>query len=193
MTDTTVIGSATDINQPGDGPPSSADQAKGTATTVAQTTANETKAVVGEAKEAARDLVGDARTQLRGQADDQAQRLAGTLRSFSNQLSSMSRAPDAGGTAAEMARQAADRTRQFAQRIELGGIDGAMNDAKRFARTRPGTFLLGALGAGFVVGRVIKNVDTHAVATAAKPTSDASPGDEGAGRPSAALASWEDR
>jgi hypothetical protein len=174
MADTTVIGSATETNPPDGGPPSSVDQAKETAKAVAQTTAGEAKSVVGEAKESARDLVGDARTQLRSQADDQAQRLAGTLRSFSSELSAMSQAPQAQGTAAEMARQAADHTQQLAQRLEQGGVDRAVADAKRFARTRPGTFLLGAMGAGFVVGRLIKNADTQALASAAKPTSDES-------------------
>jgi hypothetical protein len=170
MTDTTVLGSST--GSTGADSASSVEQAKDAATTIAGSTATEARAVVDEAKGAARDLVGDARSQLRTQAGDQAQRLAETLRTFGDQLSSMGRGPQAQGTAAEVARQAGDHTRHMAQRIEQGGLDGVLADAKRLARNRPGTFLLGAVGAGFVVGRVLKNADTHAIASAAKPSGD---------------------
>jgi vacuolar-type H+-ATPase subunit H len=177
MTNTNVTGTAPGAG-PQQGSTSSVEQAKDTTKAVAHAATNETRAVVGEAKASARNLVGDARTQLRGQADDQAQRLAGTLRTFGEQLSSMASSPQAEGTAAEMARQAADRTQHFAQRLEFGGVDGVMEDAKRLARTRPGTFLLGALGAGFLVGRIVKNVDTHALTQAAKPDSDSQDGQQ---------------
>jgi hypothetical protein len=168
MTDTT-LGSGPTGSSSASGA-SSVDQAKDAARSAAGTTASEARAVVDEAKESARDLVGDARTQLRAQAGDQAQRLAETLRTFGEQLSSMGRAPQAQGTAAELARQAGQRTQHVARRLESGGLDTVMDDAKRFARNRPGTFLLGALGAGVVVGRLLKNADTGALASAAKPS-----------------------
>ena len=167
MAEMTAVGGST--GTPSDSGDSPAERAKDAARSVAGTTASEARAVVGEAKDSARDLIGDARSQLREQAGDQAQRLAGTLRTFGEQLSSMAQGPHAQGTAADLARQAGDRTQQVAHRIETGGLDAVVGDAKRLARNRPGAFLLGALGAGFVVGRVLKNVDTHAVAAAAKP------------------------
>jgi hypothetical protein len=167
--------------------PSSVEVAKEATKAVAQSTADETKVVVAEAKENARDLVADARGQLRAQADEQASRLAGALHGLGAQLSSMSRADDASGAAMEMARQAAQRSEQIASRIEQGGLDEVMDDAKRFARNRPVLFLLSAIGAGFVVGRIIKNSDTTAITAAAKPDpaigSDASASSDG--RPNA--------
>jgi cell division septum initiation protein DivIVA len=151
--------------------PSAVDSAKESVKTVAQTSAEETKAVVEEAKEHARDLVGDAREQVRNQADDQSRRLASTLRDLSAQFTSMSSQGASSGTAVALARQAAQRTDQLATRLETGGIGGVMDDLRRLGRNRPGAFLLGAAGAGFVIGRVVKNADTKALASAAKPTS----------------------
>lgn len=45
---------------------------------------------------------------------------------------------------------------------------GVVQDAKVQARRRPGMFLLGALGAGLVVGRLVKAADTHGIVDAAK-------------------------
>jgi hypothetical protein len=178
MADTTLIGTPTG-NPSADGA-SAVEQTKDAARSVAGTTASEARAVVDEAKDSARDLVGDARSQLREQASDQAQRLAVTLKTFGEQMSSMAQGPQAQGTPADLARQAGERTQQVAQRIEQGGLDAVVGDAKRFARNRPGAFLLGALGAGFLVGRVLKNADTPALASAAK-SSTGDGGDNGAG------------
>jgi len=83
----------------------------------------------------------------------------------------------------EVAKEAAQRSERIASRIEQGGLDEVMDDAKRFARNRPGLFLLSAIGAGFAVGRIIKNSDTTAITAAAKPDpalgSDASASSDG--------------
>jgi hypothetical protein len=70
--------------------------------------------------------------------------------------------------------QLADTVSGAASRIGDGGYQGAIDDVKRFARNRPGMFLLGALGAGFVVGRMVKSVDTGSLLQAAKPDDSAS-------------------
>ena len=69
---------------------------------------------------------------------------------------------------ASLTSQLADTVSNAASRIGDGGYQGAIDDVKRFARNRPGIFLLGALGAGFVVGRVVKSVDTGSLLQAAK-------------------------
>ena len=43
---------------------------------------------------------------------------------------------------------------------------------KRFARNRPGTFLLGGVGAGFAVGRLLRHADLKEIGHAAKPVGD---------------------
>ena len=42
-------------------------------------------------------------------------------------------------------------------RLEDRGIEGVVDDVSRFARRRPGVFLLAAAGAGFVVGRFVRS------------------------------------
>ena len=59
---------------------------------------------------------------------------------------------------------------------------------KRFARNRPGVFLAGALGAGFVIGRLIKAVDLGEVVKGSN-GSTGSPG----GSVEPPLGGWDDR
>jgi hypothetical protein len=40
--------------------------------------------------------------------------------------------------------------------MEQGGPQGVLDDVSRFARRRPGMFLAGAAGIGFVVGRLVR-------------------------------------
>jgi len=46
----------------------------------------------------------------------------------------------------------------LATRLDQGGLDAVMADMRSWARRQPGTFLLGAVAAGFVVGRVVRAV-----------------------------------
>ena len=45
---------------------------------------------------------------------------------------------------------------RLASRMEQGGAQGVVDDVTRFARRRPGAFLAGAAGVGFVVGRLVR-------------------------------------
>lgn len=150
---------------------SSADQTKQAATDVAQhaqgkagevagTAKQEAQSVANDAKQQAADVLGTARSELRTQAADQAKTLSATLSDVGRQLGDMadgSNEPDA--QVAQLARSAADSLSQRAERIDEGGIDGVIDDVKRFARNRPGAFLLGAIGAGFAIGRLAKHAD----------------------------------
>ena len=53
--------------------------------------------------------------------------------------------------------------REVAGRVDQGGIDAVVRDVQGYARRNPGKFLLGALVAGFVVGRVVQHSDTEAL------------------------------
>jgi hypothetical protein len=74
-----------------------------------------------------------------------------------------------------MGRQLADTATRAADKLETGGVDATLADLKRFARRRPGLFLMGAMGAGFAVGRLLKAADTHSLMEAAHQSSDDSP------------------
>jgi hypothetical protein len=63
---------------------------------------------------------------------------------------------DEAGAAGDYARQAGDKVNQLAGRLEQGGFDGLVDDVRRFARQRPGLFLVGAAAAGFAAGRMIR-------------------------------------
>jgi hypothetical protein len=140
--------------------------------------------LAGQAKEQAMDLYGDARRELRSQAESQATRLAETVRSMSRQLSAMAQHAPEDGTVKSLTQEAASRTDQLAERLETTGLDGAVDEVKRFARQRPLVFLGGALGLGLIVGRVVRNTNTKELLQAAKPdgsgngqaTGDSSPG-----------------
>jgi hypothetical protein len=150
-------------------------------TRVAGTAADEAKAVAEQAAEEAKNLLADARTQLRDQANEQSDRIATALHELSEQLRRMAGAGEP-GMVRDVVQQAADKADGVATRLGDGGLERAMDDARRFARNRPGLFLAGAAVAGLVAGRVIRNVDTTALTDAAKPNGSGD-GDNGQHRP----------
>jgi len=91
-------------------------------------------------------------------ANEEASKLAQTLHQTSNQLRSMAGATDQQGLARTLAEEGASAAEQFATRLENGGVDRLVADARSWARRNPGTFLLGALAAGVVVGRLVRNM-----------------------------------
>ena len=125
---------------------------------VAGVAADEARSVAAEATEHARTLVGEARTQLTGQVDQQTRQqkdlLASTLGTFGDDLSSM--AQSGSGLASDVAHEVADRARTLAHHLDGREPTELLDDVRRFARQRPGVFLLGALAAGVVVGRLAR-------------------------------------
>jgi hypothetical protein len=125
---------------------------------VAGVAAEEARSVAGEARDHARNLVGEARSQLQGQVDEQSRQqkdvLASTLGTFGDDLASM--AENGSGLAADVAHEVAERARSLSQHLGDREPSELLDDVRRFARQRPGTFLLGALAAGVVVGRLAR-------------------------------------
>jgi vacuolar-type H+-ATPase subunit H len=141
-----------------------ADEARADAGAVVDEARHQAGEVVVEARDRAGELVVDARDRLHEQADAQAGRLAESMRGFSTDLESMadhSEHPDTG--VAEIARELAGGVERVAGRLDDRGIDGALDDVRHYARRYPGRFLLGAAAAGFVVGRLLRNVDSGAI------------------------------
>ena len=64
---------------------------------------------------------------------------------------------DEAGPFAGYAQHAADRIGALAERLQTGGARGVVEDTTDFARRRPGLFLVGAVGAGFLAGRLVRS------------------------------------
>jgi hypothetical protein len=147
-----------------------------TSTRVAQAadvTREQATQVVGTAKDQAQDLAQQAAQQakstvrqlqgdLRERADQEASKFAETVRSASEQMRSM--ATSAGGEQRSLitnlmseGAQVADR---FASQLDEGGVERAVAEVRSWARRNPGGFLLGAAVAGFVAGRLARNLSS---------------------------------
>jgi len=155
--------------RPGDG--STATTA--TAREVAQTVGDQTMAVMSDVREQAGDVMAKARDEskrlldegtreFREQADSQLTRAASFLRTFSDRLVAMceGRAAEA-GPLPDLARDMSMKVRDFATGLDQRGFDGALHEVRRFARRRPGTFLLAASGLGFLAGRGLRATRDH--------------------------------
>ncbi|MEO5313977.1 hypothetical protein PV772_07610 [Pseudarthrobacter sp. CC12] len=132
--------------------------AAGSAQNVAQTAKDEAANVAHEAKANAQDLLGQAKSGLTSQAGTQQQKAAEGIRNISTQLHSMASAPDQQGMASDLVRQAAERTSSMATWLENREPGDLLNEVQRFARNKPGTFLLLAAGAGVLAGRLTRGL-----------------------------------
>jgi hypothetical protein len=116
--------------------------------------------VAGTAAEQARSVVGQARHQVTSQLSDQAttqrDHLSQTLRTFGDDLEQMVQQGPGQGIASDLAREVSDRVRALGGHLEDREPGQLLDDARDFARRRPGTFLLGALAAGVVAGRLFR-------------------------------------
>ncbi|WP_410673763.1 hypothetical protein [Amycolatopsis sp. cmx-4-68] len=125
---------------------------------VAQTAAQEAKHVAEHAQQEARDLLREGRAQLEAQAKDGQQKAAESLHQLAGQLERMAEQTDSPGVAGDVARQVSDRTRSVANWLEHREPGDLLDEVRRFARRRPGTFLVGAAVAGALVGRLTRGV-----------------------------------
>jgi hypothetical protein len=142
-----------------------AGEAKGAAQNVAETAKTEAKNVAYEAKNSARDLLHQAKSDLTDQAGTQQAKAAEGIRNISSQLRTMANAPDQQGVAADLVRQAADRSEAVASWLDNRDPGSLLNEVKSFARQRPGTFLLLAAGAGLLAGRLGRSLQAGAPET----------------------------
>jgi len=155
------------------------DVAKNEAREAASTAAEKTKEVVASASEQAGELAGAAREQagqvraevaqqgrqvvsqatdkIKEQGEQRTQAVAATVRDWADQTRALAEGrPEDAGRITDYARNAADRAAGVAGTLEERGFDGIVDDVQRFARRRPGVFLLGAAAAGFGIGRLLR-------------------------------------
>jgi len=106
----------------------------------------------------ARNLLDQSRSQVRTEAQAQTEKLSQSLRQVGTQMHALANGrPEEAGPVADYARQAAESVSRYAESIQGKGLDGVLQDTQQFARRRPGTFLLGALVAGVVAGRLVRS------------------------------------
>lgn len=125
---------------------------------VAQTATEQTRQVMGETSRQARDLLSEAQGQARDQASAQQQKAAQQMHSVADELGQMAANSGQTGMATEFARQAADRLHSAATWLEGREPADLLDQARNFARRRPGAFLIGAAVAGLGAGRVTRGL-----------------------------------
>ena len=142
---------------------------------VARVAAGSARDVTGTVKEQAyqvreelaaqgRTVVHETRSKLQQETEVQARRAADGLSRLADEVRALAEGrPEEAVTVRDYVAQgadklveAADRIAGLADEVEEKGIDGLVDDLKRFARRRPGAFLLGAAVAGFGVGRIVR-------------------------------------
>ncbi|HET7488573.1 MAG TPA: hypothetical protein VFJ85_11640 [Acidimicrobiales bacterium] len=145
-------------------------------TEVAQATASEAKGLVEQVKyeasgvleEAtgqARRSLEDTRSVLQGQAASQLDRLSERLQQLAAEANALAEGnPEEAATLRDLVADAGQQLAGLAERvsiigndIETRGVGAALADVQAYARRRPGMFLLGAVGAGFLVGRIARS------------------------------------
>lgn len=124
---------------------------------VADVARDQAQDVIRESQQQARNLMDEAMTQVDEQSRAQRDRLVSTLRSFGDDLERMTRGEQvSGGMAQDVTRQVADGARSLSSRMDGREPADLLDEVRSFARRRPGTFLLGALAAGVVAGRLTR-------------------------------------
>jgi len=125
---------------------------------VAATAGQEAKQVTREAKDQARQLWSQTRRDLTDQASTQQTRVAGGLRELADQLGSMSSNADQDSMARGLVDDVARRAHDAASWLDQRDPGSLLDEARSFARQRPGTFLAIAAGVGVLAGRLSRGL-----------------------------------
>lgn len=125
---------------------------------VAQTATDQARQVAAETSRQMRDLLGEAQGQARDQASAQQQKAARQLHSAADEFGQMAANGSQTGVATEIARQAAVRLHGVASWLERREPADLLDEARKFARRRPGVFLIGAAVAGLAAGRMTRGL-----------------------------------
>jgi hypothetical protein len=136
-----------------------ADKARHVADDVGASARTAAGEVAEDAKRHSLQVVDDARIQVRSQAESQTHRASEFTRELAHELESMAEHGESGHLTS-LARDGAHRLERLSDRLDERGLEGALDDVRAFARRRPGMFLAGCFGAGFVLGRLVHNDDS---------------------------------
>jgi len=125
---------------------------------VADVAKEETRNVAAETKNQARDLWDQTRSELADQAGQQQRRVADGLRSLGQELSSMADGSNQQGLASDLAGRSAEQAHKLAAYLDGREPGALIEEVRRFARRRPGTFLAVAAGIGVAAGRLSRGM-----------------------------------
>lgn len=134
------------------------DSAKQSGQKVAGTAKDQASQVKAEAGKEAKGMVKSGLSEASSQLGTQQKRLAGGLQSVADEFGSMADNSEKSGPVTDLARQAADKGGQLAQRLEHSEPSELLEDVKNFARRRPVAFLGIAAVTGVVVGRLTRGI-----------------------------------
>lgn len=122
---------------------------------VADTARDQAGRVTDEARRQTMDVMHEAREQVREQARMQTQRAGGAIEELGGRVHALADGrPEEAGPLPDYADRLASQVDELAGRVNELGIDGILDETQKFARRRPGAFLLGAAVAGFAVSRL---------------------------------------
>ncbi|WP_353508251.1 hypothetical protein [Intrasporangium sp.] len=132
--------------------------AKGEAHHLADTAKSELGNVASTATDQIRRLMDQSRSELTEQARSQQQRLATNLRTLTDELDSMAAHGDQQGVAHGLVRQVSQQARTLGDWLDGREPGAVLDEVKRFARRKPGTFLALAAGLGLLSGRMTRGL-----------------------------------
>lgn len=133
--------------------------AQDAASNVAGTAGERARDIKQQAGTHARGVAQEAGRQMRGRAQQETERAGTALSSAGSQLQALAEGrTDDAGVFGEYAQQAADSVNRWADSVQERGFDGLVDDLRTFGRRRPGMFLLSAVAAGVVAGRLGRNL-----------------------------------
>jgi hypothetical protein len=127
---------------------------------VASTAADQAKHVATETQRQAKDLLDQGRTQVKSQVVSQQQKAGQSLSSLAQELRSLADGTSEGapGPARDLLQQASSSVENFASMLQNREPAELLDEVRRFARRKPGLFLLGAAAAGVLAGRLTSGV-----------------------------------
>lgn len=123
---------------------------------VAGVAADQTGHVTQEARRQAKDLLGEARGQAMQQARLGQQRATEGLHALATELHQMADGGERHGPASDLVQQAAGRVGDVAEWLSRREPGDLVEEVRRLARRRPGSFLIGAAIAGVMAGRLTR-------------------------------------
>ena len=123
---------------------------------VAATARTEATTVAREVGDQARGLLDQLRSDMRVQGNDQKDRFASTLHSWSQELGSMASKSEQDGPVTGLAHQASRKGGEIAHWLENHDGGDVLHEIKRYARRRPVTFLALCAAAGVIAGRLTR-------------------------------------
>lgn len=125
---------------------------------VASTAADEARRVGSDAGHQVRHLMGQTRDDLRHQAAAQQSRVASGLRELADQLRDMADGSESDGMARTLVDDVSRRAGEAAGWLDSRDPGSVLDEARGFARRRPGTFLALAAGVGVLAGRLSRSL-----------------------------------